>query len=212
MQPASRRKREGERPRRAPAVPAALRRSWRRALSAALALTLSLVLLTQHRQLYRHAQDAVAHTYYNLDPAMMGRSEAAHPAPRCCRDEACAFTGAPGQRAAVVTYLRDDTYLPLMRQLECTLRRSNPGLELALMHVPGEISEAGMALACALNLTLLPVQPLEFRNTYESRWAQSSATGLGACLAGVEDVLWPLPRYLLCLLIPAAQACCLPLP
>ena len=172
MHPACRRKREGERPRRAAAVPAAvaaLRRSWRRALSAALALALTLVLLTQHRQLYRHAQDAVAHAYYNLDPAMLGRSEAAHPAPRCCRDEACAFTGAPGQRAAVVTYLRDDTYLPLMQQLDCTLRRSNPGLELVLMHVPGEISDAGMALARALNLTLLPVKLLEFRNTYESR-------------------------------------------
>lgn len=102
---------------------------------------------------------------------MLGRSEAAHPAPHCCHDEACAFTGAPGQRAAVVTYLRDDTYLPLLQQLECTLRRSNPGLELALMHVPGEMSAAGMALARALNLTLLPVAPLEFPNTYESRWA-----------------------------------------
>ncbi|PRW57725.1 glycosyltransferase family 8 [Chlorella sorokiniana] len=113
---------------------------------------------------------------------MMGRSEAAHPAPRCCRDEACAFTGAPGQRAAVVTYLRDDTYLPLLQQLECTLRRSNPELELALMHVPGEVSDAGIALARALNLTLLPVEPLEFRNTYETRygrnWLKVRALGL----------------------------------
>lgn len=177
------RKREGERPRRAAAAAAAaLRRSWRRWLSAALALILTLVLLTQHRQLYRHAQDVAASGYYNLDPAMLGRSEAAHPAPHCCHDEACAFTGAPGQRAAVVTYLRDDTYLPLLQQLECTLRRSNPGLELALMHVPGEMSAAGMALARALNLTLLPVAPLEFPNTYESRyglnWLKVRALGL----------------------------------
>jgi hypothetical protein len=206
----------------------AARRSWRRTLSAGLALLLTLVLLTQHRQLYRHGQDAVAHLYYGLDPNLLGRSEARYPAPHCCGDEGCASSGGGGgsgggapaagsgpldarngeqqqqqngkqlsnqqqqtqlqqqqqqpdqqpgqgqqrrrqQRVAVVTFLRDGSYLPLLQQLECTLRRSNPGLELGLMMVPGELSEGTLALAAALNITLLPVQPLQYRNTYEAR-------------------------------------------
>ncbi|KAL4446764.1 hypothetical protein ABPG77_008008 [Micractinium sp. CCAP 211/92] len=163
------------------AVAVAVRRSWRRAVSAALALTLALVLLTQHRQLYRHGQDAAAKLYYGLDPNMLGRSEALFPAPHCCRDEACSGGGSQ-QRVAVVTYLRDDSYLPLLQQLDCTLRRSNPHLELGLMHVEGELAPATLQLVRALNITLLPVAPLEFPNTYEARygrnWLKVRALGL----------------------------------
>lgn len=149
------------------ALPQALRRSWRRALSAALGLTLLLVLLSQRQPLYRHGQDAVVQLYYGLDPKMLGRSEALHPSPRCCSDEGCA-AGA-GHRVAVVTYLRDDRYLPLLQQLECTLRRSNPGVELGLMAVDGELSADTLALVRRLNITLLPVKPLDFPNTYDAR-------------------------------------------
>ena len=161
-------------------------RSWRRALSAALALALCLVLLFKHRSLYRNGQDAVAAAYYGLDPAMLGRSEARYPAPHCCRDEACAARGSGSGaassssssgggggggtgRVAVVTYLRDDAYTPLLQQLECTLRRSNPGLELGLMMVEGELGAGTLALARALNITLLPVAPLDYPNTYDWR-------------------------------------------
>ena len=72
-------------------------------------------------------------------------------------------------RVAVVTYLRSDSYLPLLQQLECTLRRSNPGLELALMHVPGELGGHALRLAAALNITLLPVRPLQYPNTYNPK-------------------------------------------
>lgn len=161
----------------------AARRSWRRGLSAALALTLALVLLTRHRQLYRHGQDAAAKLYYGLDPNMLGRSEALFPAPHCCRDEACAGGGSTRQRVAVVTYLRDDSYLPLLQQLDCTLRRSNPHLELGLMHAEGELAPATLQLVRALNITLLPVAPLEFPNTYEARWG-GAAPAPGGGLEG----------------------------
>ena len=71
---------------------------------------------------------------------------------------------------AIVTYIRSDNYVPLLRQLECTLRRSNPGVELALMMVEGELSPASLALVRSLNITQLEVEPLDFKNTYESRW------------------------------------------
>ncbi len=167
------------------AVAVAVRRSWRRAVSAALALMLALVLLTQHRQLYRHGQDAAAKLYYGLDPNMLGRSEALFPAPHCCRYEACSGGGSQ-QRVAVRTYLRDDSYLPLLQQLDCTLRRSNPHLELGLMHVEGELAPATLQLVRALNITLLPVAPLEFPNTYEARWGQGG--GLDPQQEGVCSV------------------------
>lgn len=151
----------------AAAVPVALRRSWRRVLSAVLGLALLLVLVAQRHSLYRRGQDTYARAYYGLNPLFLGRSEAAFPAPRCCVDEGCA--AGPGARVAVVTYLRDDSYAPLMQQLECTLRRSNPDLELALMTVAGELSDDTLALARRLNITLLPVEPLQFPNTYDPR-------------------------------------------
>lgn len=39
-------------------------------------------------------------------------------------------------RVAAVTLLRTQEYFPLMQQLECTLRKSNPGLELAVRGAP----------------------------------------------------------------------------
>lgn len=132
-------------------------------------LTLLLLLPSQRHSLVRHAQDAFAAAYYGLDPAMLGRREAAHPTPRCCADEGCLPAGEGAGRVAAVTYLRGQHYWPLFRQLECTLRRSNPGLELALMHVPGELPEALLAAARRMRVTLLPVPPLSFPNSYEGR-------------------------------------------
>lgn len=161
-------------------------------------VALALVLLTQHRQLYRHGQDAVAKLYYGLDPILLGRSEELFPAPHCCRDESCSngcgsVGDHPQRRVAVVTYLRDDAYLPLLQQLECTLRRTNPLLELGLMHVRDELGPGTLQLARALNITLLPVAPLDFPNTYEARW------GRGRCIArrraaGCAGVLCPAHR------------------
>ncbi|KAI3434831.1 hypothetical protein D9Q98_002886 [Chlorella vulgaris] len=186
--------------RTSPRAPALLRRrlTWQHAVGAALALALFLFLLPRRHSLYRKGQEAFAQLYYGLDPLMLGRSDARFPAPHCCRDEACASprrqhaaggsdgsgsgSGSGTGRMAVVTYLRDDSYVPLLRQLECTLRHSNPGLELGLMMVEGELGHATLAAATALNITLLPVAPLEFSNTYDRRyhynWIKVRALGL----------------------------------
>lgn len=149
-----------------------LRRRWslppRAAAAALLVLALSAALLSQRRQLRRHVQNAGAWLTYELDPGMMGRSEARDPSPRCCVDEGCAPP--PGARVAVVTYIRDDAHAPLLQQLECTLRRASPGLELGLMVVEGELGDDVLALARRLNITLLPVEPLQYANSYEPRW------------------------------------------
>jgi hypothetical protein len=111
----------------------------------------------------------------------------------------------------VVTFLRDDSYLPLLQQLECTLRRSNPGLELGLMMVPGELSEGTLALAAALNITLLPVEPLQYRNTYEARWVLGGV-GRGSTHGGNG---WRQRQYagvvgaVLSLTLSVSRQCCL---
>ena len=170
----------------------------RRSAAAAIALALLLVAATQRRQLYRHCQDAAARLYYGLDPRFLGRSDDAWgPAPRCCADEACA--AGPGARVGVLTYLRGDAYAPLLAQLECTLRRSNPGAELGLMAVPGELSNATQALARRLNITLHFVQPLTYPNTYDRRCA-GGHPGLGARKAARQPALLHVARPPACLL------------
>ena len=49
------------------------------------------------------------------------RDDGRFPSPSCCRGAECAQerTG----RVAVLTYLQGEAYLPLLQQLECTLRR-----------------------------------------------------------------------------------------
>jgi hypothetical protein len=68
-----------------------------------------------------------------------------------------------------VTYLRGDAYLPLLRQLECSMRRSAPGLELAVLAVEGELGVDVLRATRALNITLLWTQPLDFPNDYEPK-------------------------------------------
>jgi hypothetical protein len=77
-------------------------------------------------------------------------------------------------KVAVVTYLRDDNYLPLFQQLTCTLKASNPNIDLALMYVPGDLSDNVMNELKLHNTTLLPVPPVtEYTNYYEPRYARN---------------------------------------
>jgi len=77
-------------------------------------------------------------------------------------------------KVAVVTYLRDDNYLPLFQQLTCTLKASNPNIDLALMYVPGDLGDNVMNELKLHNTTLLPVPPVtEYTNYYEPRYARN---------------------------------------
>lgn len=117
----------------------------------------------------RQVQDVRAQLLYGLDPLLLGRSVERFPAPSCCAGAACSAGRRAGGRMAVVVPLRTDAYLPLLQQLECTLRRSNPGVELAVLAAPGELGPSTLRLLAVLNITHLAVQPLEFPNTYEPR-------------------------------------------
>ena len=152
-----------------------------------LSLLAGLAFGLKHRHtLYKRGQDVAGAVRYRLDRDLSGRRHASHPAPACCFDEGClprrqrqrllrkVLAAAPDQprsggRVAVVTYVLGEAYLPLFWQLECTLRRSNPGLELAVMLVEGELEAEAVESMRAAGVTLLPVEPLEFENVYQSR-------------------------------------------
>ncbi|KAK9813758.1 hypothetical protein WJX73_007760 [Symbiochloris irregularis] len=75
-----------------------------------------------------------------IDPYLEGRREDSDPAPRCCSGEGC-LTDKPG-RHAVITALRSDSYLPLLKALVCTLGKSNPGLPLVVLTSPGDLQQS----------------------------------------------------------------------
>ena len=95
------------------------------------------------------------------------RNSRRFPSPSCCAGGACAAprTG----RTAVLTLVRSDNHLPLLQQLECTLRRSNPGVEFGVLMVPGELGAEALAWMERKNLTRLEVPPLYYPNAFNPR-------------------------------------------
>ena len=75
-------------------------------------------------------------------PALMeitrGRNESEFPSMRCCEDHHCLRNDRG--RYAVLTTLRSDNYYQLLVNLECTLRKSNPTLNLIVATVKGDLS------------------------------------------------------------------------
>ena len=166
------------------------RAAWQSLLVATLlvaSLLAGLAFGLKHRHaLYKGGQDVASAVRYLLDKDLSGRRHENQPAPACCLNEGClprrqrqrllrkVLEAAPaqphsGRRVAVVTYVLGAAYLPLFWQLECTLRRSNPGLELAAMVVEGELEAEALQSMRGAGVTLIPVEPLEFENVYQSR-------------------------------------------
>lgn len=58
-------------------------------------------------------QDTFSKAYYGLDARMLGRRQLDFPVKRCCESETCLC--ANKQRHALVTYIRTDAYLPLLK-------------------------------------------------------------------------------------------------
>ena len=52
--------------------------------------------------------------YYQLDPQLLGRRDEEFPVERCCQGAACLPAGQAG-RHAVLTYIRTDAYVPLLK-------------------------------------------------------------------------------------------------
>ncbi|GAB4814352.1 hypothetical protein N2152v2_001398 [Parachlorella kessleri] len=132
---------------------------------------LAVLLVATGPELLKGARNALRLVYYSSDPMLFGRNDVAFPAPHCCVGAACAqpHTG----RVAVLTYIRSDNYLPLLKHLECSFRRSNPGVELGVMSAPGELGAATKEWLEHRNLTLIEVQPLYYPNYHTPRYGQN---------------------------------------
>jgi len=141
------------------------------ALVAALLLILIWITLHFGRRALRPGQNAFKVAFYRTDPDLIGRHGLHYPSPECCSASAC--TQPRTGRSAIITYLRDDTYMNLFRQMECTLRKSNPDVELVIMVVKGELSPSVMTEFTTLNVTVRYVQPLDFPNYYEPRYGRN---------------------------------------
>ena len=137
-------------------------------------MVVGFLLLFKRRWMVRSGQDAFATAYYRYDPGLLGRSHTDFPAPSCCAGASCVPPRAGGSgRVAVLSVLSTAEYLPLLLQLECTLRRSNPGVPLLVMATPGVLEPPQRRLLTKLDVRLVDVEPLEFRNVYEPRFSRN---------------------------------------
>ena len=69
----------------------------------------------------------------------MGRIESEFPSPRCCVDAEC--LNIDKGRYAVLTTLRSDKYFTLLKNLACSMKRTNPAVELLVATVRGDLFE-----------------------------------------------------------------------
>ena len=76
------------------------------------------------------------------------------------------------------TYIRSKDYMPLLKQLVCTFKKSNPGVELGVMLVPGELGTEAVQWMQRKNLTLVEVPPLNYPNHFNPRLVRG---GLACC-------------------------------
>lgn len=136
-------------------------------------IAVGLITLLHCHQAMKRALDVVTAFRYRVETELQGRKDSIHPAPMCCAGVDCLHTAVTPPRRAILTYLRDDFYLPLVQQLECTLRRAMPSMELAVMVIEGELSEHSMSVLRQLKTTIIPVNPLNIENYYESRFSKN---------------------------------------
>lgn len=104
-----------------------------------------------------------SHSYVstNWNSYYAGRKDSTDPSPRCCLAESC--TVADRGRYTVLTTLRTDKYLPLLQELSCSLRRTNPGVSLTIMAVEGDLS-SNTQLELKKHGSLLLVDDIQFAN------------------------------------------------
>ena len=123
----------------------------------------------------------------------LGRLDHVFPSPRCCNSS---FSCSPGSRSRthssssisnagrgkssrhhrrpniVLTALRNDFYLPLVKSLVCTFRISNPGIEFAVATVDGDLNSTSIqTIREELNLKIFYWSDIQFVNKKSPRFA-----------------------------------------
>eukprot|EP00891_Asterochloris_glomerata_P008341 jgi/Astpho2/8341/Aster-x1515 len=78
------------------------------------------------------------HNPWERDPdPYEGRAAIHHPVPQCCSGQSCLKQDSG--RHAVMTTVRSQYYMMGFRELHCSLEHSNPGLQLIVLGVEGDL-------------------------------------------------------------------------
>lgn len=104
--------------------------------------------------------DVLTGVRYRFDSSLSGRMD---PGP------SCKYRDNRRKSNIVLSYMRTEEYLPLVEQLHCSLKKSNPKLRLALM-VVRTISPATLEKLRDRNIRIIFVDDLQFPNVYEHRF------------------------------------------
>lgn len=105
------------------------------------------------------------------------RQHSLEPSPRCCFGADCVTHSG---RFAVVTPFTSDEYIPLLEELACSLRRSNPGIPLYAMTARDILSNTTLSVASKY-ATVMFVKSLFYHNNfprYTKNWIKLRAWGL----------------------------------
>lgn len=123
-----------------------------------------------------------------------GRHESDFPSPRCCEDIGCLLprprtaAGSAGvattatdkaqampaqvrPRNVILTTLRTASYLPMLKLFVCSVRKSNPEMEVAVATVEGDLTSATMAELRALKVTVVIWEEFKVGNAKHARYA-----------------------------------------
>jgi lipopolysaccharide biosynthesis glycosyltransferase len=98
-----------------------------------------------------------------------GRSNKLFPTPSCCVDEVCIENRG---KNAILTTLRSENYFPLLYSLACSIRQSNPGVQLVVATVRGDLSHKYEEAILRLGnfVKLVHWKEYGFKNTSQSRY------------------------------------------
>jgi len=118
------------------------------------------------RTVEKRMMDISLGVVYRFDSEMHGRTVKG---PRCCHGVDCLRNRK--NRFAVVTYLTTGDYFPFLQQLECTLRKSNPKVEFAIMLPDGHAQDDMVQKIRELGIKIIHVDDISYPNKYEHRFA-----------------------------------------
>jgi lipopolysaccharide biosynthesis glycosyltransferase len=109
----------------------------------------------------------------NLYTFARGRSAKYFPSPSCCVGQNCLKT--TSGKNAILTTIRSENYFPLLYSLACSIRQSNPGVELVVATVLGDLPNKyeNAILALGNFVRLVYWDEYAFENTFHPRFSKN---------------------------------------
>lgn len=100
---------------------------------------------------------------------LQGRLDSVYPSPRCCTGKSCIKRNK--KRNIILTTLRSDNYLPLLKNLVCSLKNSNPNVNLVVATVEGDLSQSTMIALNSMDVDIIFWEDIKFPNKKSARFS-----------------------------------------